>query len=106
MNGITILNTTLVTVMDTGWITFLVFGIPLFIIGAFMWILDECNRMTGFIMTMIGIVFIGIFGLGYFIYPEHDTYQVIIDETVKFSEFTAQYEILDQEGLIYTVKER
>lgn len=33
-------------------------------------------------------------------------YQVIISEDVNFSEFMERYEILDQEGKIYTVRER
>lgn len=33
-------------------------------------------------------------------------YKVIIDDTVSYNDFVEKYEILDQENLIYTVKER
>lgn len=34
------------------------------------------------------------------------TYQVTIDEEVNFVEFYKKYEIIDQEGQIYTIKEK
>lgn len=33
-------------------------------------------------------------------------YQVIIDDGVKFNEFTSKYKIIKQDGCIYTVEER
>ena len=33
-------------------------------------------------------------------------YKVIIDDSVKYVEFTEKYEIIDQEGEIYTVREK
>jgi purine-cytosine permease-like protein len=33
-------------------------------------------------------------------------YKVTVDETVRFNEFQEQYEVIDQEGQIYTVVER
>lgn len=33
-------------------------------------------------------------------------YQVVIDDGVKFNEFTSKYKIIKQDGLIYTVEER
>ena len=36
----------------------------------------------------------------------HIEYKVIIDDSVSMNEFLDKYEILDQEGRIYTVKER
>lgn len=37
---------------------------------------------------------------------DHIEYKVIIDDSVSMNEFLDKYEILDQEGKIYTVKER
>lgn len=37
---------------------------------------------------------------------EHIEYKVTIDESVSMSEFYDKYEIIDQEGLIFTVKEK
>ena len=36
----------------------------------------------------------------------HTEYKVIIEDGVEFNEFLSHYEILDQEGEIYTVKEK
>ena len=33
-------------------------------------------------------------------------YQVVIDDGVKFNEFTSKYKIIKQDGCIYTVEER
>ena len=38
--------------------------------------------------------------------PTYNEYQVIVDSTVKFEDFIARYEIVDQDGKIYTVIER
>ena len=38
--------------------------------------------------------------------PAYTEYKVTIDDSVSFTEFTEKYEIIDQEGKIYTVKER
>lgn len=37
---------------------------------------------------------------------DHIEYKVTIDDSVSMNEFLDKYEILDQEGKIYTVKER
>ena len=37
---------------------------------------------------------------------DYTEYKVIIDDSVSMNEFLDKYEILDQEGKIYTVKER
>ena len=34
------------------------------------------------------------------------TYKVTISDEVNFVEFSNKYEIIDQDGLIYTIKER
>lgn len=38
--------------------------------------------------------------------PTYSEYKVIIDESVSFAEFTGKYEVVGQEGEIYTVVER
>lgn len=37
--------------------------------------------------------------------PNYNTYEVIIDDTVSMKDFTNTYEILEQRGEIYVVKE-
>ena len=38
--------------------------------------------------------------------PPETTYKVIIDKSVSLQEFRERYEIIDQEGQIYTIKEK
>lgn len=38
--------------------------------------------------------------------PEETVYKVIVDDSVPMNEFYSRYEIIDQEGLIYEVKEK
>lgn len=38
--------------------------------------------------------------------PTYSEYKVIVDESVSFKEFTDKYEVVGQEGEIYTVVER
>lgn len=65
--------------------------------------------ILGFICTalVLGSVIVG--GLGG-TYSKTDIsyikYKVTIDDSVSMNEFLDKYEILDQEGKIYTVKER
>ena len=50
-----------------------------------------------------------VFGLGVGAFAPRETtprYQIIIDDEAKFNEFTNKYEIIEQNGLIYTVEER
>ncbi len=42
----------------------------------------------------------------YFKKYSHMEYEVIVDDSVSMNEFLDKYEIIDQEGKIYTVKER
>lgn len=38
--------------------------------------------------------------------PKETVYKVIVDDSVPMNEFYSRYEIIDQEGLIYEVKEK
>ena len=55
----------------------------------------------GILVGFLSSVIVGIIEIEY--YP---TYKVIISNEVSMNEFTDKYEILNQEGKIYTVKER
>ena len=54
---------------------------------------------------------VGIFVMAFSLSPNensinHIEYKVTIDDSVSMNEFLDKYEIIDQEGKIYTVKER
>ena len=76
----------------------------------------ECNDFT-FIPSLIIFIFIGLFIASSFLaikfyedwqYKEIDYVEkkVILEDTVQMNEFLNHYEILDQDGEIYIVRER
>ena len=69
---------------------------------------DKKDVLWGVILGIICGVFFGYF-VGHFLhtpttYDQH--YKVTISEEVKMTEFPERYAIIDQEGKIYTVRER
>lgn len=90
-----------------------VFGLTfgLFIFGGiFASILsDDWGNMGIGILAgiMIGLVFGTGVGLGEGMLTKYEThYKVIISDEVSMNDFLERYEIMDQEGKIYTVRER
>lgn len=111
MDGITVLNVVEKPIFGAAW------SIP----AAFMFIL----AVFGLIVILLGLVvrdreIIGlgllialVFGIiGSAVYSTgrvvgyYNEYSVTINESVLFSEFSEYYEILEQEGLIYKIRER
>ncbi len=116
MQGVTILNEQSVYQVDyLGWLFFLFLGIG-FGIGLILAIKEWVDFGWGanmiwliFMATSVG-AYIGVIGL---LFSEHETsvvdhieYKVTVSEDVTFNEFMSKYEVVDQEGLIYIVKER
>jgi hypothetical protein len=117
MSGIEILSTTEVAIEYTynywlAGIISLFFVISCTILGAIVAYTENISWRTG---AGIGIVMSGLLGL--FIFASvcvtsqepiaYETqYKVTINESVSMVEFLDKYEIIDQEGKIYTVKER
>lgn len=103
------------------WSAFwIVFGITVIIGGIVMFVSlmkDFCGSrgeligiiaVTMFLSIMLGVLMGGLFADG--ILPkatEYETqYKVTIDDSVSVNEFNEKYEIIDQEGKIYIVRER
>ena len=112
MYGVTILNT--ITENECGEIVgiMLLIGVFAFLISVLMRIIsyigDDSNKsiilcVTFFIVSLISTV-IGIILASNS--TEITTYEVIISEEVSFKDFTSKYEIIEQRGEIYVVKER
>ena len=112
MDGVTILNT--ITSNECGELagTMLLIGAFAFLISVLMRIIsytgDDSNKsiilcVTFFIVSLISTV-IGIILASNS--TEITTYEVIISEEVSFKDFTSKYEIIEQRGEIYIVKER
>ena len=116
MNGVNVLNVE--TIYEVGYLWWLVPALTAagFVIGIICAIATWRN--TGFDGAELALVFaltiaFGFVGFVGAISSEHETdvvdhieYQVTVSDDVNFTEFMSKYEVVDQEGLIYTVKER
>lgn len=110
MKGITILN----EFISTGEILAPWFGIGIaaFIIGLFgllfcPMIIKSRQRLLTVLTIFFAIsLFFGISIAAFAPRKEETRYQVIIDDSVNFNEFNERYEIISQEGLIYTITEK
>lgn len=115
MNGVEILNQTNIYCKEGDFgIFWLMLGFGLFA-GLILAILEWKDGFiaSGILAIVIGLVcgiFFGIIGYVASIDTtdklSHVEYKVIVSDEVNFTDFMEKYEIVDQEGQIYTVKER
>lgn len=117
MNGVEILATEQVaTAFGFGWEAFLIVGFFMGVVWAFtFWCIAEYNHLGtgGTIVTVIIGFLIGMGVFGTLIgantngaptaYETH--YKVTISDEVPMNEFLEHYEIIDQEGKIFIVRE-
>ena len=106
MTGVEILSMSPIMGWES-W-TFIVAFVATIVIGIIAGIL--CRDISGgfifAIMTFVICVLIfGVFKVGSYETGKYE-YKVVIDDSVSMNEFLDKYEILDQEGKIYTVKEK
>lgn len=108
MEGIEILAVGQIGVGSSfNWIMAIITGLLLGAV-AFALGLSHDNSVAAIVMGLFVAIFAGVI-IGFIDgKPTHyvPTYKVIISDEVGMNEFTEQYEILEQEGKIYTVKER
>lgn len=116
MDGVTILNTITENVSNTAvLVAILIFSIVEIIIS-FIAIIAVSNKFSEFNGFVIAFVITGIAGILFVIVSilelnappqEPQTlYEVTISDEVSFKDFTSKYEIIEQRGEIYVVKER
>ena len=117
MDGVTILNTITENVSNTAGflVVILIFSI-MAIILSFIAIIEASNKFSEFNGFVIVFIITGIAGISFFIVSilelntapqEPQTlYEVTISDEVSFKDFTSKYEIIEQRGEIYIVKER
>jgi hypothetical protein len=109
MEGVTILSATTVT-LGIPWGAAILIALVVF---AFMFLLlsilavDEPIEflfagIVALFATVIALIPLWI-SIGT---TEVTEYKVIIDDSIKYVEFMEKYEVIDQEGEIYTVRER
>lgn len=115
MSGVEILNQTNVYYNEGKfWIFLLVLSLGLFaglVPAIFEW--RDGFIASGILAISIGLICGAFFGIiGYVASIDttdelsHVEYKVIVSDEVNFTDFMEKYEIVDQEGQIYTVKER
>ena len=116
MNGVEILSSAQVaSEFAFNWMAFwITFGATLcfaILLGVVPVIKGECEWWLILICLFIGVIGGSMMGILFgsvcetpIAYETH--YKVTIDDSVSMNEFLDKYEILDQEGKIYTVKER
>ena len=110
MEGITLLN----TYTENNLVFGIVFGIiGLILCGACIWLLVGAigDYHTGGTIVSIVLLLISVGITTFSLYeglsnPTSTYYQVMLDESVSYSEFTEKYEVIKQEGKIFTIQEK
>ena len=118
MNGVEILSQTNIYKIADNPSLIIIFACIGFLVGLALVIIDWVrfgfdfeieNLLLIFMCTMIGLL-IGLFCYGFTIHEtdelDYVEYKVTISEEVRFEDFMDKYKILNQDGKIYTVKER
>ena len=116
MSGVEILATEEVAIAWASWNWkgfLLTIGIA-FVVGIIAGLLAGIHDDSGLGITIFLLIFIacgGLFGVSVGCTTgepiEYETqYKVVIDDSVPMDEFTEKYEIIDQDGKIYTVREK
>lgn len=111
MDGITVLSISEGIIHGVGWnldCTFLLVPLILFASLFLLGLIVEEGNLFAYGLT--GLFIFG--GLCYYNYRTrgevgtYPIYKVTIDESVSFEEFNKRYEVINQDGLIYEIKER
>lgn len=116
IEGIEVLSQSEVaTNIGMNWWVFGLFVAIFFVIGLVVAIIDMCPIgiewlgciFIGLLVAVIGCLFGGLIGRAAGEPTEFETqYKVTISDEVPMNEFLEKYEIVDQEGKIYTIRER
>lgn len=105
LQGVEILSQEAIPVMETNEYIFL-FG---WIVAIILFIIIDIKVDT----TLSVVVFFSVIGISLSLSygiprktGEYTQYKVIISDEVNFTEFNEKYEVLEQDGKIYIIKER
>ena len=112
IDGVTILATDVVTMMNPIMTTILVIIGAIAIVGLLLFFIgfSTHHEEIGAIGLIIFFVTIAIFFISIPIdsmtqVPDYNTYEVILNDSVSMNEFMSTYKVLEQRGQIYVVKE-
>lgn len=110
MEGITILSQSDVYYLTNIAVAHIFPGLIVAFLGLLTSLIFFENHFTKTGITLLLISLVGLASLiAGFCMPQefnHIQYKVSIDEEVNLIDFTNQYEIINQEGLIFTIKEK
>lgn len=111
INGITVLNSTEVFISCPGIDGFFFFLalVTIFFFGCTIYgisVKDESLfRRSALLTVFFFVLSLLIFSAGNSKASSYMTYDVIIDDSVSLTEFNEHYDIIQQKGLIYTIRE-
>lgn len=112
MSGVEILNQTIVYEQTTSFMPVIICGSIGIIVGFLIGYFEVDDFFEGCMGAVVGILIGSIIGLILSVGTIKTTdkidyikYQVTVSDEVNFNEFCDKYELLKQEGKIYTVKE-
>jgi archaellum biogenesis protein FlaJ (TadC family) len=110
MNGVEILSSKEIynTILPS-WVAFIAFVAAFMCLVVLIYGLTEAKLLPSIFGGVLFLICMTIFVLSLYSNKNsinHIEYKVTIDDSVSMNEFLDKYEILDQEGKIYTVKER
>lgn len=110
MEGITILATNSVYMEPVLWTTLCIVYGALCSFAFIIFAIEAHSHSYVFVLIAVASLFLSFFGWKVAVKQtsvfSHYEYKVLIDDSVSLNEFNEKYEILDQEGQIYTVIER
>jgi ABC-type uncharacterized transport system permease subunit len=117
MGGIEILASEEVAIewASWNWLSFWIgvaIAFVLSLVAGFIFACQEADIFAGLLMFGCMLIGVGsllgiILGKNFVDPTKYEThYKVTIDESVSMTEFNEKYEVLEQEGKIYTVRER
>ena len=109
MEGVTILNQFVVDKAPVGWFAIIAGALLCSVCLWCMFIMfNEGNAGAATAFIILALICVGLITLGICIVktPPKTQYQVLIDESVSMTEFFEKYEIIKQDGKIYTIKEK
>lgn len=103
LEGITVLSESNTVVPDCGWFTLIGFVLAVISLVWFMLIYDDAEIMVSVFIIFWGLI---IWGATWLDGDSETRYKVTISEEVSMVEFCEKYEVIDVDGMIYTIKEK
>lgn len=109
IDGVEVLDQTAIYVDTFQWSVFSILFICLIavcFIGGTIWAIkkdDVSFVLAGFFLSLMFLILLVILGFGEVKTDKYE-YKVLINDDVNFSEFNDRYDLIEQEGKIYTIR--